>query len=52
MVTMDRETLTSVVGPGRPGHDSDMAATILYLAGPGGVFLNGQVIYLDGGMSA
>ena len=27
-----------------------MAACILYLAGPGGVFLNGQIIYLDGGM--
>lgn len=34
---------------GRPGHDTDMAACILYLAGPGGVFLNGQVIYPDGG---
>lgn len=34
---------------GRPGHDSDMAATLLYLVGPGGVFLNEQVIYLDGG---
>ena len=27
----------------------DMAACILYLAGPGGVFLNGQVIFTDGG---
>ncbi|KAL8885671.1 MAG: hypothetical protein Q9192_006607 [Flavoplaca navasiana] len=27
---------------GRPGSDSDMAACILFLAGPGGVFLNGQ----------
>jgi hypothetical protein len=26
-----------------------MGACILYLAGPGGVFLNGQVIYPDGG---
>lgn len=34
---------------GRYGHDTDMAATLLYLAGPGGVFLNGQVIYPDGG---
>jgi len=34
---------------GRPGSDQDMAACILYLAGPGGVFLNGQVIYPDGG---
>ena len=29
----------------------DMAACILYLAGPGGVFLNGQVIFTDGGES-
>lgn len=34
---------------GRFGYDSDMAACLLYLAGPGGVFLNGQIIYLDGG---
>jgi hypothetical protein len=34
---------------GRPGHDTDMGACILYLAGPGGVFLNGQIIYPDGG---
>ena len=35
---------------GRYGHDSDMAACILFLAGPGGLFLNGQVLYPDGGM--
>lgn len=34
---------------GRPGHDSDMAATILFLAGPGGVFYNHQILYPDGG---
>lgn len=34
---------------GRPGSDQDMAACILYLAGPGGLFLNGQIIYPDGG---
>jgi NAD(P)-dependent dehydrogenase (short-subunit alcohol dehydrogenase family) len=34
---------------GRPGNDSDMAACILYLAGPGGLFLNSQVLYPDGG---
>ncbi|KAL8780391.1 MAG: hypothetical protein Q9194_000954 [Teloschistes cf. exilis] len=31
------------------GSDSDMAACILFLAGPGGVFLNSQVLYPDGG---
>jgi len=34
---------------GRAGNDADMAACILYLAGPGGLFLNSQVIYPDGG---
>ena len=34
---------------GRTGHDSDMAACILFLAGPGGTFLNSQVLYPDGG---
>ena len=36
---------------GRTGHDSDMAACILFLAGPGGLFLNSQVLYPDGGKS-
>ncbi|RAR01484.1 short chain dehydrogenase/reductase [Stemphylium lycopersici] len=34
---------------GRPGADTDMAATVLMLAGPGGVFYNEQVLYPDGG---
>jgi NAD(P)-dependent dehydrogenase (short-subunit alcohol dehydrogenase family) len=34
---------------GRKGHDSDMAATILFLAGRGGVFYNEQILYPDGG---
>lgn len=33
----------------RPGHDSDMAACILFLAGPGGLFMNGQILYPEGG---
>ena len=37
------------MGVGRTGHDSDMAACILFLAGPGGLFLNAQVLYPDGG---
>lgn len=32
---------------GRGGSDSEMAATILYLAGPGGLFCNGEVIHPD-----
>lgn len=34
---------------GRYGQETDMGACILFLAGPNGVFLNGQVIYPDGG---
>ena len=34
---------------GRKGHDTDMAATILFLAGKGGVFYNEQIMYPDGG---
>ncbi|KAF2647576.1 NAD(P)-binding protein [Lophiostoma macrostomum CBS 122681] len=34
---------------GRPGNDFDMAATVLFLAGPGGVFYNEQILYPDGG---
>ncbi|PPJ49534.1 hypothetical protein CBER1_01928 [Cercospora berteroae] len=34
---------------GRKGEDGDMAATILFLAGKGGVFYNHQILYPDGG---
>ncbi|KAJ9611696.1 hypothetical protein H2200_004880 [Cladophialophora chaetospira] len=34
---------------GRGGGDADMAATILYLAGKGGLFLNNQLIHPEGG---
>ncbi|KAF2099475.1 NAD(P)-binding protein [Rhizodiscina lignyota] len=34
---------------GRTGADSDMAATVLFLAGPGGLFYNEQFLYPDGG---
>lgn len=34
---------------GRFGHDTDMGACVLFLAGAGGVFLNSQVLYPDGG---
>ncbi|RYO80079.1 hypothetical protein DL762_007836 [Monosporascus cannonballus] len=34
---------------GRFGHDSDMAATILFLAGKGGLLYNGQILTPDGG---
>jgi hypothetical protein len=33
----------------RFGSETDMGAAILYLAGPGGTFLNSQVLYPEGG---
>ncbi|ROW14757.1 hypothetical protein VPNG_03813 [Cytospora leucostoma] len=36
---------------GRTGRDSDMGATILFLAGKSGLFYNGQILYPDGGMT-
>lgn len=44
------ELSTKIGNPaGRGGHDSDMAATILLLAGNGGLFYNEQTMYPDGG---
>ena len=34
---------------GRPGHETDMAATILLLAGRGGSFYYNQILHPDGG---
>ncbi|KAK4998517.1 hypothetical protein LTR66_002263 [Elasticomyces elasticus] len=36
---------------GRKGFDSDMAASILFLAGPGALFYNEQIVYPDGGVT-
>jgi len=37
---------------GRPGADTDMGACILFLAGPGGLFLSSQTLFPDGGESS
>lgn len=34
---------------GKPGEYEDMAATILYLVGKSGAYVNGNVQILDGG---
>lgn len=34
---------------GRYGHETDVGACVLFLAGPASGFLNGQVVYPDGG---
>lgn len=45
----NKSELSSKLGnpAGRGGSDAEMAATILYLAGPGGLFCNGEVIHPD-----
>ncbi|KAK5098651.1 hypothetical protein LTR70_002540 [Exophiala xenobiotica] len=47
----NKSELSSKLGnpSGRGGSDAEMAATLLYLAGPGGLFCNGEVIHPDGG---
>ncbi|KAK5937126.1 hypothetical protein PMZ80_010667 [Knufia obscura] len=47
----NKSELSSKLGnpAGRGGSDAEMAATLLYLAGPGGLFCNGEVIHPDGG---
>ena len=49
ILNMVHGTKSSNPGKGRAGTDPDMAACILFLAGPGGLFLNAQVLYPDGG---
>ena len=34
---------------GRPGGETDMGAAVLFLAAPGGNFVNGHVLVTDGG---
>jgi len=35
----------------RVGDEGDIVATTIWMASPGGVFLNGQIVYLDGGLT-
>lgn len=46
-----KSTLTRAVtnAAGRAGHEIDMAATILFLAGRGGTFYTAQTLFPDGG---
>lgn len=43
------EAFLDGIPAGRAGKEDDMAATVLYLAGRGETYLNGNVIYLEGG---
>lgn len=37
---------------GRWGHSEDLAGALLYLASDASAFVNGQILYVDGGMTA
>jgi len=45
----NKSELSSKLGnpAGRGGSDAEMAATLLYLAGPGGLYCNGEVLHPD-----
>ncbi|OAG11708.1 uncharacterized protein CC84DRAFT_1107419 [Paraphaeosphaeria sporulosa] len=50
LVTNNKSNLkTEMSNPaGRPNSDIDVAASIVFLAGPGGVFYNEQILFPDG----
>ncbi len=47
-----RTNFLSQVAAGRSGRPSDIANAVLFLASPAAEYVNGQVIYVDGGYSA
>ncbi|WP_368680772.1 SDR family NAD(P)-dependent oxidoreductase (plasmid) [Rhodococcus opacus] len=49
---MTAETLNFVLPAGRSGTTDEVAAVVEFLAGPGGSYVNGQAIAVDGGWTA
>jgi 3-oxoacyl-[acyl-carrier protein] reductase len=45
-----REALSSQIALGRLGKPEDIAPVVRFLAGPGGAYITGQVLVVDGGM--
>jgi len=47
----EREKLTAAIPLGRIGAVGDIAEAVAYLAGPGGGYITGQTLVIDGGLS-
>lgn len=47
----EREKLTGSIPLGRIGSVDDIAEAVAYLAGPGGAYITGQTLVVDGGLS-
>jgi len=45
-----RQTYQAMIPLGRLGRAEDVAAAVAFLAGPGGSYITGQVIHINGGM--
>ena len=49
---VDRETMTASIPSRRVGDVADIAGTALFLASPDSAYVNGEVIFVDGGLTA
>jgi 3-oxoacyl-[acyl-carrier protein] reductase len=47
-----KDKVKEIIPMGRMGAPEDIADLVTYLAGPGAAYLTGQVIAVDGGMTA
>lgn len=47
-----RDNFLEQVPAGRAGQPADIAHAVLFLASPGSEYVNGQILYVDGGYSA
>ena len=45
------EKLTASIQLGRIGQAEDIASAVAFLVGPGGAYVTGQTLIIDGGMS-
>ena len=50
LTAAQKEAITKQIPLGSLGRADDIAEAALYLAGPGGRYVTGQVLAVDGGM--